>query len=75
MPDSSTQNNQLLNENEIARQFGLPEKRLQALRCRGGGPKFIKVGRSVRYRAADVEAWLEANTKTSTSESQPGARH
>lgn len=33
----------------------------------GTGPRFIKVGRAVRYRAADVLAWLEANTRTNTS--------
>ena len=26
------------------------------------GPRFVKVGRQVRYRPADVEAWLEART-------------
>lgn len=28
----------------------------------GTGPKRVKVGRHVRYRRADVEAWLEART-------------
>lgn len=32
----------------------------------GSGPKFIKVGRSVRYRADDVFAWLEANAHANT---------
>jgi excisionase family DNA binding protein len=26
---------------------------------RGTGPRFIKVGRHVRYRKVDVDAWLE----------------
>lgn len=31
-------------------------------RYRGTGPKFIKAGRRVLYRWADVNAWLDANT-------------
>lgn len=32
---------------------------LRAWRYRGTGPRFIRVGRHVRYRRVDVEAWLE----------------
>jgi len=31
-------------------------------RARAEGPPFIKVGRLVRYRRADVEAWLVSRT-------------
>jgi predicted DNA-binding transcriptional regulator AlpA len=31
------------------------------LRHKGGGPTYIKLGRKVVYRRADVEAWIEAN--------------
>lgn len=31
-------------------------------RARAKGPPFIKVGRLVRYRRSDVDAWLRANT-------------
>ena len=30
-------------------------------RRQGRGPAFIKVGRFIRYRRADVDAWLAAN--------------
>lgn len=70
-----TKETRLLSDRQVAEVMGIPAKTLQGFRYKGGGPKFIKVGRSVRYRAADVEAWLEANTKTSTSESQPSGRH
>ena len=33
-------------------------KTLEAWRAVGRGPKFIRVGRAIRYRKADVEAWL-----------------
>ncbi|MBT2567712.1 DNA-binding protein [Arthrobacter sp. ISL-85] len=32
----------------------------------GIGPKFIKLGRSIRYRVTDVEAWLDAQTRQQT---------
>jgi excisionase family DNA binding protein len=30
-------------------------------RAKAKGPPFIKVGRLVRYRRSDVEAWLQTN--------------
>ena len=43
---------------------------LQKDRLKGGGVPFIRIGRLVRYRAADVEAWLaKLPTRRSTSES------
>lgn len=33
----------------------------------GDGPRFVKLGRHVRYRAEDVMAWIEANSRTSTT--------
>lgn len=47
------------------------EKSLAALaqwRYLGTGPQFIKLGRSIRYRASDVEAWLDQRTVQSTGE-------
>jgi predicted DNA-binding transcriptional regulator AlpA len=37
-------------------------------RVTGGGPRFVKIGRSVRYRKGDVLDWLESRTVSSTSE-------
>jgi predicted DNA-binding transcriptional regulator AlpA len=39
---------------------------LAQMRYRGNGPKFIKVGRLVRYRWADVLDWLAQNTMRRT---------
>lgn len=37
-------------------------------RAKAYGPPFIKIGRLVRYRSADVETWLETRTRrTATS--------
>ena len=36
-------------------------------RVYGKGPQWIKMGRSVFYERRDVDAWIEAHTRTSTS--------
>lgn len=44
---------------EVADYLQVPEKTLTQWRYLGKGPKFIPVGRHVRYRWADVEKWLD----------------
>jgi excisionase family DNA binding protein len=58
----------VLNELEAAARLGLSHRTLQMWRVRGIGPRFLKVGRAVRYRLADLEAWLEAQLRASTSD-------
>jgi hypothetical protein len=41
---------------------------LQRWRLEGEGPTFVKLGRLVRYRQSDLETFLEARARTSTSE-------
>ncbi|MBA3069892.1 MAG: helix-turn-helix domain-containing protein [Hyphomonas sp.] len=43
----------------VAEITGLSIKTLNTWRCRGGGPRFLKLGRSVRYRRRAVLQWLE----------------
>lgn len=52
----------LLTEREVADRLRVSEKTLQNWRWAGeGGPRAIKLGkRAVRYRRADVEAFIEA---------------
>lgn len=40
---------------------------LEYLRVKGSGPRFVKVGRRVRYRATDLTAYLDERTRTSTA--------
>jgi hypothetical protein len=40
-------------------------------RCTGAGPDFVKVGRLVRYSPGALQAWIERNTCTSTSDDMP----
>jgi predicted DNA-binding transcriptional regulator AlpA len=47
---------------------GLAEKTLEGLRCRGGGPRFVRYGRkAVRYLVADLDEWMNARAVSSTS--------
>ena len=57
---------------ETADQLGLSPKSLANARCNGTGIKipFIKMGTSgsIRYRQADIDAYMEANTFSHTGE-------
>ena len=41
---------------------------LARMRVEGRGPKFVKLGRCVRYRQDDLLTWITTNTHQSTSE-------
>ena len=58
----------LLDETSVAKQLHCETKTLQAWRCRGGGPPFVRVGRLVRYAPEDVKAWIESRRVSSTSQ-------
>jgi excisionase family DNA binding protein len=45
---------------ELADYVGVPLSTVYQWSHRGGGPKFIKVGRHLRARWSDVEAWLDS---------------
>jgi predicted DNA-binding transcriptional regulator AlpA len=47
---------------------GLSRSNLEKLRVAGSGPPFVKYGKAVRYRVADLNAWIEAHVVTSTSQ-------
>ncbi len=53
----------LLVTKQVADRLGISASTLEKARSTGIGnyPPYIKVGRNVRYRPADVEAWLEKN--------------
>lgn len=47
---------------------GLSASQLNKLRVYGGGPEFIKLGHSVFYETAALEAWLALHRRRSTAE-------
>lgn len=54
---------------QVAAVTGLSTKAFEAWRLKGfGGPPYIKLGKAVRYRGADLLAWIVANRRSSTTE-------
>lgn len=47
---------------------GLSVATLEKKRVHGNGPPFLKLGRSVRYRLADLDEWMARRLVASTSE-------
>lgn len=58
----------LMSESEAAAYLTLQPSTLRAWRYRGGGPRFVTLGRSVRYRVIDLDAWLAGRVVSNTSE-------
>ena len=61
----------LMTEQEAGSILRVTVKTLQGWRYRGGGPPFVKVGRCVRYRLEDLQAFVLGAVRTSTSD--PGS--
>jgi Helix-turn-helix domain len=47
---------------------GLAVATLAKLRCHGGGPPYLKLGRKVVYRRADLANWLNARRVVNTTQ-------
>ncbi|MGV9672467.1 MULTISPECIES: helix-turn-helix transcriptional regulator [unclassified Gordonia (in: high G+C Gram-positive bacteria)] len=48
----------LLNTKQAAEYVGLAFQTMSNMRWRGDGPAYVKMGRTVRYRRADLDAWV-----------------
>ena len=59
---------QLLTETQASEMLQIGVRTLQSWRVRGGGPKYKKLGRAVRYRLGDLREWTDNQTVSSTSE-------
>ncbi len=57
-----------LTEGELSALIKVPTKSLQRWRWAGFGPKFVKLGHAVRYRRSDIDDWIAAQTRTSTTD-------
>ena len=64
--------NGYINEREAAEFVGFTVEFLQNLRYRGGGPKYYKPSRNVRYTRLDIRMWLNERARHSTSEPASG---
>lgn len=48
----------LLNEHDVARITGMSVASVRRWRLLRQGPKYLKIGASVRYKPEDISAWL-----------------
>jgi predicted DNA-binding transcriptional regulator AlpA len=53
---------------EAASYCGLAHRTLEKLRLTGEGPAYLKIGRAVVYDRHDLDQWLAAKRRRSTSE-------
>lgn len=61
--------NDLLSTAEVADWFGCSVQWLEIGRGKDYGPRFVRItARTIRYRRADVVAWLKARSHKSTAE-------
>ena len=59
---------QLYNEKETAKLLSMSVKTLQRYRYTGGGPIYVKLGKSVRYKESDIEKYVSERTRYITTE-------
>ena len=67
-PDHLVTLPRLLTQRDLAAYLGKSTAWCERARWAGDGPRFVKLGRHVRYRADDVMAWVDENARTSTSD-------
>lgn len=51
----------LLSEGDLAEMLTMKVQTLQAWRAKRKGPDFVKLGKSVFYRADDIQEWIKSN--------------
>lgn len=54
-------NTTMLKPTDLAEMWHISPARLANMRSAGVGPAFVRIGASVRYRQADIEAYEAAN--------------
>jgi predicted DNA-binding transcriptional regulator AlpA len=66
--EPAAQHGQRLRVAAASEYTGLSQSTLNKLRVFGGGPQYLKLGRSVIYDTRALDAWLASNGRRSTSE-------
>jgi excisionase family DNA binding protein len=57
-----------LRPREAAEYLRSSESTLAKKRLNGDGPPFVRIGRAIRYRRSDLDAWMARSVRRSTSE-------
>lgn len=67
-PSLNSTQSPIMTVGQAASYLGLAVSTLNKWRCHGGGPVFIKMGRAVRYRAEDLDAFMDGRRASSTTD-------
>lgn len=59
---------------QAANYVGVSKSLLDKLRCYGGGPVYAKLGASVIYGTADLDAWIAARRVVPANDNAAGQR-
>jgi excisionase family DNA binding protein len=60
----------LLDTIQAAKLLNCTKRKLESDRIKGGGIRYIKIGKCVRYNLSDIESYIQNNTVNSTSQSR-----
>lgn len=61
----------LITPSELATALNITDQTLAGWRCKGEGPDYVKLGKGVFYRLADVQAWVARSvTSAVTTDAQ-----
>jgi predicted DNA-binding transcriptional regulator AlpA len=63
-PEASVNMPRLWDQKVLAAYLGKSTAWCERARWAGDGPRFVKLGRHVRYKAEDVLAWIDENART-----------
>lgn len=63
----------LMDTPAAASMLGLAARTLEKYRLTGAGPRFLKLGARVLYDPRDLDKWVAARRRTSTSDRGEGA--
>lgn len=55
-----TATDRLLHQKEVKEILNLADSTLEQWRLKGVGPKFVKLGRAVRYRMSDIQTYISS---------------
>jgi predicted DNA-binding transcriptional regulator AlpA len=58
----------ILNQKEVAKLLGVSTRTLERHRIAGTGPRYILLGKLVRYQQSDLVDFVKRNLRQSTSE-------
>jgi excisionase family DNA binding protein len=72
-PHSELPDADLLTPPEAATYLRVSKSYLDKLRVYGGGPRFMRFGRKIRYRQSELNLWAEQRCFSSTSDYESGA--